>query len=539
MRTYGSVLSLLLIWMPLNQAFGDANLEALRQTFDDSSGNIALEQAMTLRNLRAKYLEALETYLDRSRAQGNLEEVVALKREIATLKGEPASPATAAEPAVLARLRSSYSSQISNANLESARKLVTLSQQYGSALERLRTALTQDDKVQDALTVKKELERLAGNRQVAEARKTVARGAEAATAEKSEPAEEEEIETGPTFSGRYAFRARDRQASALSKYDGDEETEAAVMRALRWLKKHQDADGSWPQFDRPANTGFALLALLAHGETLASEEFGETIRRGLNWLIANQEENGHFRHRDGHDYSHAIATIALCEACALVEMDDLRSAAEKAVKVIVKGQHESGGWDYNYLQNSRDDTSFMGWCAQALKAAEMAGIGGDEVTEAMDRAIDGFRKNSDPNGGFGYVKPGRGNLTGTGVFCMQLLGAGNKTEARKGLLWLKNFPDNWREPTGERPVYYWYYVNQAMFHRGGLTWKRWGREFLPTVVAAQQVLEGQGVNGEAIGYWEPISNKERHGDVYTTSLCALMLQVYYRLAPMCYPAPKG
>ena len=75
---------------------------------------------------------------------------------------------------------------------------------------------------------------------------------------------------------------------------GDAQTEAAVMKALRWLKATQSADGSWGankalglnrQMDKAAGAGFAILTFLAHGETPASPEFGKTVEKALNYLI--------------------------------------------------------------------------------------------------------------------------------------------------------------------------------------------------------------------------------------------------------------
>ena len=69
---------------------------------------------------------------------------------------------------------------------------------------------------------------------------------------------------------------------------GDAATEAAVYKALRWLKATQNPDGSWgtsPKYgltkgmDKAAGAGFAILTFLAHGETPASPEFGDTVKK--------------------------------------------------------------------------------------------------------------------------------------------------------------------------------------------------------------------------------------------------------------------
>jgi hypothetical protein len=67
--------------------------------------------------------------------------------------------------------------------------------------------------------------------------------------------------------------------------------EDAVVRALRWLKKNQNADGSWPK-TKPAMTGLALLCFLAHGEVPGDgDEFGDTVQRAIEYLL-NSYNNG-------------------------------------------------------------------------------------------------------------------------------------------------------------------------------------------------------------------------------------------------------
>ena len=118
--------------------------------------------------------------------------------------------------------------------------------------------------------------------------------------------------------------------------------EGAVLRALRWLKKHQEADGCWrlesgggnPQVGAaPAMTGLALLAFLAHGDTPAGEEFGATVKSAIRWLVEKQDATGHFAGRDPHDYSHPIATYALAEADSseAAEMLDVARAEIEAL----------------------------------------------------------------------------------------------------------------------------------------------------------------------------------------------------------------
>ena len=80
--------------------------------------------------------------------------------------------------------------------------------------------------------------------------------------------------------------SEDRMAR-LKEMGGTPECEDAVMKALRWIKQTQNSDGSWGTADQVAMTGFAILAYLGHCETPASPEFGESVSRGIAYLINN------------------------------------------------------------------------------------------------------------------------------------------------------------------------------------------------------------------------------------------------------------
>ncbi len=100
--------------------------------------------------------------------------------------------------------------------------------------------------------------------------------------------------SGPlVMKGLYAGRSSGGRASALGQYGGKwgEYTERSVLKALEWLKNHQNADGSWePRADAPAMTGLALMAFLAHGETTASEKYGATVEKAIRYLVSQQRD---------------------------------------------------------------------------------------------------------------------------------------------------------------------------------------------------------------------------------------------------------
>jgi hypothetical protein len=330
------------------------------------------------------------------------------------------------------------------------------------------------------------------------------------------------------------------RGSMLGRFGGDKHTEESVMRALRWLKHKQNKDGSWNKH-KVAMTGLSILTFLAHGEKPGdSEEFGETIQKALEYLIRVQQP----KKRLPGNYDHPIATYALCEAYGMTLNPNVKAVAEESLIQIIKGQHPTGGWTYNLFKGIdektgayRDDTSYMGWCAQALKAGKLANLKVPGLDQAIKLAVKGFKKNGHPNGGFGYTSPARGGLTSVGTLCMQLLGAGNDSMVSKS----QDLMDGWEigEFAGENkvpggsPQYYFYYATQAKFHSGGKRWENWNKEMKPVYLKAQKVQKGaytyKGKSYE-IGWWE---NVDRHSDrpVMDTCLAALQLMVYYRYLP--------
>ncbi len=288
-------------------------------------------------------------------------------------------------------------------------------------------------------------------------------------------------------------------------------------------------------------TGFALLAFLGHGETTESAEFGNTVKRGIDYLIGSLGENDSFAGHDGHDYTHPIATFALCEAACLMPDATLRATANRAVTRLIRGQNTSGAFDYNLKPTQRNDLSYTGWCVQALWAAQRAKLEAHGLTEAAAKAIKGVKGNyrsipspgrlEEETGSFGYAGPGKSGLTGTGVLCLQLLGERASTEARGGSTTLESITAAWDGRNTHNKVYHWYYITQAKFFIGGIQWARWNQQLIPLLIK-NQIRQGTRGGTEETGYWQPPRNVAGHSDaegrVMNTCLCTMMLETYYR-----------
>jgi hypothetical protein len=339
------------------------------------------------------------------------------------------------------------------------------------------------------------------------------------------------------LAGTMANRTAGARSGALRTFGGTGRGEEAVMKALRWLKNNQSPDGSWSKAegtDPAAMAGLALLCFLAHNETPASEEFGQTVELAMKFIVSKQAASGAF----GREYTHGICTYALSEGYALTKIMALRDAVEKGMAYIVNGQQPLGGFDYGYKKGDRWDLSVGGWQFQAMKAAKMAGMADEKVENAIKLGTEYLRKQAFAAsvGGFGYDgKPGapgtsaKPSMTGAGVLCLQLLGQPNVPEVRAGLEYLKDVPCTWiaadpkeanvKEKKGPKnALYAWYYITQAKFQKGGKDWDNWNAQFSRALIGGQ----------EKDGHWD---NGDWGGPVYSTTLCCLMLEVYYRYLP--------
>ena len=330
----------------------------------------------------------------------------------------------------------------------------------------------------------------------------------------------------------YGGRSAAGRASAVARFGGNKVGQNRLLKALWWLKKVQKPDGSWGTAAKPAYTGLALLTFLAHGETPTSKHFGTTVKKAMQWLASSKTDT-----KSSHAYPHAIKTYALAEAYAMTGVSLLEDAMNKSVRILIDGQQDGGCYDYNYKKNQgRQDLSFAGWNYQALKAAYGAGCEEKGLQEAIYKAIEWLKNNTDGDAQFPYStkdnEPSTGKAKHTmravGVLCLQLFGEGNAPEIRDDLKEiattdLNNL--NWNQAP-KQSLYGWYYATQAMFQAGGAKWRPWNRKFQKEV----------GDNQHPEGYWAWPGGINAPGDditqkVYATTLCALMLTVYYRYLP--------
>ncbi len=335
-----------------------------------------------------------------------------------------------------------------------------------------------------------------------------------------------------TMAGRMGGTSRQRM---MDTNGGKKKSEEAVMRGLRWLVKNQSPDGSWSPANKPAMTGLGLLCFLGHGETTTSPEFGTTVKKAVDWLVKKGTEGqGKFSNFNQPGvYEHGIATYAMGEYYTMTKDETVAPLLKQAVGHIVKGQGPDGGWMYHY-DKSQSDTSVSGWQIQALKAAHLSQLNIEGVDAALDKAMLNLKRVQGPKGGFGYRDPKteRYSLTGVGVLCTYFWKQDKDELVRDGIKYLLDDDKPKVEYKGAKAdLYAWYYNTQACLMMGGSHWGKWNRMFQDQIADAQR----------PDGSWPPTGNPKPHGPenapdgagpVYRTTLCILMLEVYYRYMPV-------
>jgi hypothetical protein len=290
-----------------------------------------------------------------------------------------------------------------------------------------------------------------------------------------------------------------------------------------------------------ACSALALLAFLGNGHTHRVGQFKKTVSLGLKWLVGQQKADGSLGKTSAESwiYSHAIGTMALCEAFAVTRDYKLQAPAQKAVDYIRKAQNAGLGWKYE-PRSGKNDTSVTGWMVLALKAAKAARL---TVDQAMFQgALNWLDKATDKAGKTGYMKPGdKGSvirsvneryaklptMTGVAVICRIFCGQSRRDDRiTRGVdILMQNLP-TWNKPKNDKvDLYYWYFGTCAMFQYGGKKWHTWNNAM------KKALLETQRQGGCADGSWDPVGKWGMVGGrVYSTAINALTLEIYYRYA---------
>ena len=350
-------------------------------------------------------------------------------------------------------------------------------------------------------------------------------------------------------------------ASALTPQAWNQ-VEQSIERALAWLARQQNADGSFeaPDSAQPAATSFAIMAYLSKGHLPGEGMYGRQIDLAIDYVLRLQHPNGLLAAGSDNstvsveaqfqvgtvptssktaNYNHAISGLMLTEVYGMTD----RTRAAKLKPAIVKAlgfsrrvqtlpkasPQDKGGWRY---LNARDsDLSVTSWELMFFRSARNA-----EFTvpkEFVDDAV-GYvlRCWEETQGIFYYKKSGneqrwsRG-MVGAGVLSLAMAGQHQTRVAQRAGDWLLSRPFQRFGETvggGDRFYYSAYYCSQAMAQLGGRYWK----QFFPNLVKV--LLQSQQSSGE----WppEPYGSDRMFGNTYTTAMAVLSLTPPLQLLPV-------
>ncbi len=349
----------------------------------------------------------------------------------------------------------------------------------------------------------------------------------------------------------YRMRTPIGQAIAVNRFHGPQ-VRSAVNNGLKWLLSVQEEEGYWEQakfalvnketgekYIRPGHnlglTGLALLVFLANGHTPEVGQYKKDVSKIVDWMLKNQRENGYFKYKNSVLYGHGICTMAICEAYGMTGEERYKRPAMKAIEYIVNTQGRHGGFGYS---GPGYDVSVSGWQFMGMAAAMEAGLHVPERAIRKSRYFLNYMYFKD-DGSTGYSvdsktkerRKGSTAMTAVGIVCRQFLEYPKSyNEIQKSMEKLRSVfaPNNakkWKcHPTNP---YEMYYATLAMFQAGGEDWAKWNRAF------RDELLNLQEKEGPFKGAWpEKVHHGTSGGRLYSTTVSALCLSVYYRYPPI-------
>ncbi len=165
------------------------------------------------------------------------------------------------------------------------------------------------------------------------------------------------------------------------------QVQQAIDRGVRYLKRVQRADGSWPfRGYNQGGTALAAYALLLAGIPPSDP----ALDKALDYIATQPLQQ---------TYSVALAALALSEADSQAYLPKIKECA----RWLLEAQLDGGMWTYGQAaRRGNGDNSNTQFGVLGLWAAERAGV---EIDEAVWRKISAhFQKTQDPrDGSWGYT----------------------------------------------------------------------------------------------------------------------------------------
>ncbi|MEU6116700.1 squalene--hopene cyclase [Streptomyces sp. NPDC047117] len=192
--------------------------------------------------------------------------------------------------------------------------------------------------------------------------------------------------------------------------------EDAVRRAVRWNLGMQSKNGAWGAFDADNTSPFPdRLPFCDFGEVIdppsadvtahvveMAADVGAThdprVRRGIEWLLAEQDPTGAWFGRWGTNYVYGTGSVLPALTAAGLPVS--HPAIRRAVGWLESVQNEDGGWgedqrsyrDREWIGRGASTASQTGWALMALLAA------GERDGKAVERGVQYLAATQRPDG---------------------------------------------------------------------------------------------------------------------------------------------
>ncbi|GAA0367315.1 squalene--hopene cyclase [Streptomyces blastmyceticus] len=181
--------------------------------------------------------------------------------------------------------------------------------------------------------------------------------------------------------------------------------EAAIQRAARWNLGMQSKNGAWGAFDADNTSPFPnRLPFCDFGEVVdppsadvtahvvemlavLGQQHHPRTRRGIEWLLAEQEESGAWFGRWGVNYVYGTGSVLPALAAAGIPAS--HPAVRRAVRWLESVQNADGGWgedlrsyrDPEWIGRGASTPSQTAWALMALLSA------GERSGKAVERGV--------------------------------------------------------------------------------------------------------------------------------------------------------
>lgn len=229
----------------------------------------------------------------------------------------------------------------------------------------------------------------------------------------------------PTFAVAVFVLAWFAFVGRASAEDSSRDHKEMVKKGLEWVAAQQSRDGHWDaqggQYPT-VMTAMGGMALLLEGSTMREGKYADKIRKAVDYLVDHSQRNGMIGNPNNpteasrYMYGHGFGMLFLASVYGEEEDVDRRKKLEevltKAVEFCGKAQTNRGGWGYVSAADGGgfDEGSVTITQMQGLRAARNAGI--VVPKSVIDNATKYLEKCTTPRGGIIYSLANGGAVNG-------------------------------------------------------------------------------------------------------------------------------